>query len=169
MLNNSFYYYYFFCWAAGNVLSWGRGNSGQLGHGETLSNSPSPKLVTLLESFVITHVSAGWNHSGFVSGFSLSEICFQNNFPFLFFFFSPAKYKILTVSFVFWYWFFSDSGSLFTCGDGSFGQLGHGDYKSHCSPVKVSYFVDKHVEQIACGMRHSLVLLKGNFQKLCLG
>ncbi|XP_024032757.1 ultraviolet-B receptor UVR8-like, partial [Morus notabilis] len=57
--------------------------------------------------------------------------------------------------------FFSDAGSLFTCGDGSFGQLGHGDYKSHCSPVKVAYFVDNHVEQIACGMRHSLVLSKG--------
>lgn len=59
---------------------------------------------------------------------------------------------------------FSDKGSLFTCGDGSFGQLGHGDNKSHCSPVKVSYFINKYVEQIACGMRHSLVLLKGKLQ-----
>lgn len=56
----------------------------------------------------------------------------------------------------------SDGGCVFTCGDGSFGQLGHGDYRTHCSPVRVSYFVNKHVEQIACGMRHSLVLLKGN-------
>lgn len=54
-----------------------------------------------------------------------------------------------------------DSGCLFSCGDGSFGQLGHGDYRSHCSPVKVSYFVNKHVRQVACGMRHSLVLLRG--------
>lgn len=56
---------------------------------------------------------------------------------------------------------FSDEGCVFTCGDGSFGQLGQGDYRSHCYPVKVSFFVNKHVEQIACGMRHSLVLLKG--------
>lgn len=56
---------------------------------------------------------------------------------------------------------FSDKGSLFTCGDGSFGQLGHGDYGSHCAPVKVSYFVGNRVEQIACGMRHSLVLSRG--------
>uniref|UniRef100_A0A803PZQ3 RCC1-like domain-containing protein n=1 Tax=Cannabis sativa TaxID=3483 RepID=A0A803PZQ3_CANSA len=55
---------------------------------------------------------------------------------------------------------FSDCGSVFTCGDGSFGQLGHGDYKSYCSPIKLSYFVNNHVEQMACGMRHSLVLLK---------
>ncbi|MBA0624777.1 hypothetical protein Godav_010068, partial [Gossypium davidsonii] len=52
---------------------------------------------------------------------------------------------------------------------GSFGQLGHGDYRSHCSPVKVSFFVNKHVEQIACGMRHSLVLLKDGSGNLLYG
>ncbi|KDP21238.1 hypothetical protein JCGZ_21709 [Jatropha curcas] len=105
--------------AGGKVLSWGRGTSGQLGHGDILS-SLYPKPVNFLDGYVITHVSAGWSHSGFVS----------------------------------------DTGCLFTCGDGSFGQLGHGDYNSHTAPVKVSYFANRHVEQIACGMRHSLVLLK---------
>ncbi|KAK6241963.1 Regulator of chromosome condensation [Theobroma cacao] len=106
----------------GKVLTWGRGNSGQLGHGEMVNTLLAPKPVMSLESYFITQVSAGWSHSGFVS----------------------------------------DEGCAFTCGDGSFGQLGHGDYRSHCSPVKVSFFVNKHVEQIACGMRHSLVLLKDN-------
>lgn len=108
--------------SAGKVLSWGRGNSGQLGHGEIVSNALYPKAVTSLDGYVITHVAAGWSHSAFVS----------------------------------------DSGCVFTCGDGSFGQLGHGDHASHYSPVKVSCFVDQHVAQVACGMRHSLVLLKGN-------
>ncbi|XP_015894882.2 ultraviolet-B receptor UVR8 isoform X1 [Ziziphus jujuba] len=107
--------------SVGKVLTWGRGTSGQLGHGDTVNN-PHPKPVVFSESCFVTHVSAGWNHSGFVS----------------------------------------DGGSVFTCGDGSFGQLGHGDFKFHCSPVKVSYFINKHVEQIACGMRHSIVLLKGH-------
>ncbi|XP_022733837.1 ultraviolet-B receptor UVR8 isoform X2 [Durio zibethinus] len=106
--------------SGGKVLTWGRGNSGQLGHGEMVNSLLTPKPVLSLESSFITQVSAGWNHSGFVS----------------------------------------DEGCVFTCGDGSFGQLGHGDYRSHCSPVKVSFFDNKHVEQIACGMRHSLVLLK---------
>ena len=57
---------------------------------------------------------------------------------------------------------FSDTGLLFTCGDGSFGQLGLGDYWSQSTPVKVDYFANNFVNQIACGMRHSLVLLKGN-------
>lgn len=106
--------------SGGKVLTWGRGASGQLGHGDMV-NSLCPKVVSSLENNFITHVSAGWSHSGFVS----------------------------------------DGGCVFTCGDGSFGQLGHGDYRTHCSPVIVSFFVNKHVEQIACGMRHSLVLLKG--------
>ncbi|GLT98353.1 hypothetical protein SLE2022_158620 [Rubroshorea leprosula] len=104
--------------SGGKVLTWGRGSSGQLGHGEMI-NSLSPKPVECLGNDFITQVSAGWSHSGFVS----------------------------------------DAGCVFTCGDGSFGQLGHGDYRSHCSPIKVSYFVNKHAQQIACGMRHSLVLL----------
>ncbi|XP_058105993.1 ultraviolet-B receptor UVR8 isoform X4 [Magnolia sinica] len=54
-----------------------------------------------------------------------------------------------------------DTGCLFTCGDGSFGQLGHGDCQSHSSPIEVLFFNSKHVVQIECGMRHSLTLSKG--------
>ncbi|KAK8480404.1 hypothetical protein V6N13_090347 [Hibiscus sabdariffa] len=115
--------------SGGKVLTWGRGNSGQLGHGDMANNLLTPKPVMALESYFITQVSAGWSHSGFVS----------------------------------------DEGYVFTCGDGSFGQLGHGDYRSHCSPVKVSFFVNKHVEQIACGMRHSLVLSKESSGTLLYG
>ena len=50
------------------MLTWGRGTSGQLGHGDLLSCS-LPKPVEFLQDFVVTCVSAGWNHSGFVSGF----------------------------------------------------------------------------------------------------
>lgn len=63
----------------GRVLTWGRGTSGQLGHGEMV-NSSQPKIVEGLEGVVITHVSAGWNHSGFVTGSSFSpflrRLCF---------------------------------------------------------------------------------------------
>ncbi|KAK4763702.1 hypothetical protein SAY87_013140 [Trapa incisa] len=65
--------------------------------------------------------------------------------------------------------FVSDCGRLFTCGDGTFGQLGLGDFSSQCSPIEVSYFASKHVAQIACGMRHSLVLLKGEIQNQVYG
>ncbi|XP_072951240.1 ultraviolet-B receptor UVR8 [Typha angustifolia] len=105
----------------GRVLTWGRGMRGQLGHGE-LENCVRPKPVKFFESFTISYVSAGWNHSGFVT----------------------------------------DKGRLFMCGDGSFGQLGNGDNQSHNFPVEVLFFTSKHVEQIACGMRHSLALVTGD-------
>uniref|UniRef100_A0A9I9D2L0 RCC1-like domain-containing protein n=1 Tax=Cucumis melo TaxID=3656 RepID=A0A9I9D2L0_CUCME len=108
--------------AGGGVLTWGRGNSGQLGLGDMIS-SLHPKPVMRLGSYIITQVSAGWSHSGFVS----------------------------------------DEGKLYTCGDGSFGQLGHGDYHLRCFPDEVLFFSDKHVDQIACGMRHSLALFFSNF------
>lgn len=50
------------------MVTWGRGTSGQLGHGEAVNNL-QPKAIEALGGFVITHVSAGWDHSGFVSGF----------------------------------------------------------------------------------------------------
>lgn len=53
------------------MLSWGRGASGQLGHAEIVPNCLYPKLVDSLTNFNISHVSAGWNHSGFVSGSDL--------------------------------------------------------------------------------------------------
>ncbi|PKI55989.1 hypothetical protein CRG98_023617 [Punica granatum] len=115
--------------SGGRVLTWGRGSSGQLGHGEVVNHCLKPKPVTFPVSFPITHVSAGWSHSGFVS----------------------------------------DTGRLFTCGDGSFGQLGHGDFSSHCCPVEVLYFASKNVGQVACGMRHSLVLLKGEIHSQVYG
>ncbi|CAN7133815.1 hypothetical protein BRARA_H02170 [Brassica rapa] len=108
--------------SGGKVFTWGRGNSGQLGHGDNL-NTSLPKLLSFFDDdYFISQASAGWSHSAFVS----------------------------------------DSGSLFTCGNGSFGQLGLGDNISLTSPAKVSYFVDKSVKMVACGMRHSLVLFSEN-------
>lgn len=66
------------------MFSWGRGNSGQLGHGEMV-DALYPKPVTFFDvhGYTIIHISAGWNHSGFVSGYCflffsllLHTICF---------------------------------------------------------------------------------------------
>lgn len=40
---------------------------GQLGHGE-LVNCLKPKFVKSFETIAISNVSAGWSHSGFVTG-----------------------------------------------------------------------------------------------------
>ncbi|KAL6845454.1 hypothetical protein ACP4OV_024949 [Aristida adscensionis] len=56
--------------------------------------------------------------------------------------------------------FATDSGQLFMCGDGSFGQLGTSDNHSKNLPFEVAHFTGRHVDKLACGMRHSVVLLK---------
>lgn len=63
----------------------------------------------------------------------------------------------------FFIFIFLDTGKVFTCGDGSFGQLGHGDYQSQNLPREIMDLGSKFVEQIACGMRHTLVLLEGAY------
>lgn len=50
------------------MLSWGRSDCGQLGHGD-FENGGRPKLLEFFEGFKIKRVSAGWNHSAFVTGF----------------------------------------------------------------------------------------------------
>ncbi|EFJ35413.1 hypothetical protein SELMODRAFT_80654 [Selaginella moellendorffii] len=52
--------------------------------------------------------------------------------------------------------FVTESGELFTCGDGAFGQLGHGDFVSRGTPCKVLAL--SNAFKVACGMRHTLVL-----------
>lgn len=53
--------------AGGKVFTWGRGNSGQLGHGDIL-NTSLPKPLSFFDDYVITQAAAGWSHSAFVSG-----------------------------------------------------------------------------------------------------
>ena len=59
--------YMYVIFADGKVVTWGRGTSGHLSHGDTVS-SFTPKHVKSLESLIITHVSVGWSHFGFVLG-----------------------------------------------------------------------------------------------------
>ncbi|KMZ70958.1 hypothetical protein ZOSMA_18G00490 [Zostera marina] len=92
------------------LLTWGRVTQGQLGHGH-LTSCWKPRILKILSKFVISCVSAGWNHSGFLT----------------------------------------DGECLLTCGDGSFGQLGHGNYQSLFSPTEVSFFAIKYIKKIAFG------------------
>ena len=50
------------------MFTWGRGNSGQLGHGDNLNASLPKPLFFFDDDYVISQASAGWSHSAFVSG-----------------------------------------------------------------------------------------------------
>ncbi|CAM6009460.1 unnamed protein product [Sphagnum balticum] len=100
-------------------MTWGRGLSSALGHGNESSwNLPNP--VKSLQGIKISSAAAGWNHTAFVT----------------------------------------ESGGLYTCGDGTFGQLGLGDTKTRFLPCFIEHLTSFFVTMVACGMRHTLALLQ---------
>ncbi|CAK9214357.1 unnamed protein product [Sphagnum troendelagicum] len=104
----------------GEAMTWGRGLSGALGHGNESSwNLPNP--VKSLQGIKISIAAAGWNHTAFVT----------------------------------------ESGGLYTCGDGTFGQLGLGDTQTRFLPCLVEHLTSLFVTMVACGMRHTLALVQG--------
>ncbi|MCO5558435.1 hypothetical protein L7F22_012018 [Adiantum nelumboides] len=52
-----------------------------------------------------------------------------------------------------------DDYSLYTCGSGGYGQLGHGNFVSCSLPRRVTSFASMKVLLAACGLRHTLVLV----------
>ncbi|CAK9870549.1 unnamed protein product [Sphagnum jensenii] len=111
----------------GEAMTWGRGLSGALGHGNESSwNLPNP--VKSLQGIKISSAAAGWNHTAFVT----------------------------------------ESGGLYTCGDGTFGQLGLGDTQTRFLPCLVEHLTSLFVTMVACGMRHTLALVQGPSEETAL-
>ncbi|GAB1606906.1 hypothetical protein Ahia01_000973300, partial [Argonauta hians] len=100
----------------GQVFSWGDGDYGKLGHGNTISQK-NPKLIQgPLTGKVVKCVSAGHRHSAFVT----------------------------------------EDGELYTCGDGDYGRLGHGDSNSKNVPTCIKDV--SGVGQVACGSSHTIAV-----------
>ncbi|RCV27620.1 hypothetical protein SEVIR_5G343100v4 [Setaria viridis] len=161
--------------AAEWAWSWGAGTDGQLGNGGFDDHHlPQPLLLPIRCRGRVSLVAGGGAHA--IALTSAGEVFTWgrgthgqlghgnlDNVP------HPKFVKFLEnhiVTCVSAGWnhsgFATDSGQLFMCGDGSFGQLGTGDNHSRSLPFEVAYFTSRHVEKLALGMRHSLVLLKDN-------
>ena len=54
----------------------------------------------------------------------------------------------------------SASGELYTWGGGMYGKLGHGDENGHAVPRHVAALRDVQVVQVACGSRHTVVITR---------
>jgi RCC1 and BTB domain-containing protein len=52
------------------------------------------------------------------------------------------------------------SGELYTWGGGMYGKLGHGNETGHSTPYLVESLKGLPVRQVACGSRHTVVLLE---------
>ena len=54
--------------------------------------------------------------------------------------------------------FSSDNGIVMTCGDGSFGALGHGDWNSSARPMLIEQLLSVDVVGVGAGTEHVVVV-----------
>ena len=103
----------------GEVLSFGLGEDGQLGHGDRAS-LVEPKVIDALRGERVAAIAAGLNHS-----------------------------MVLT-----------DEGEVLSFGAGGDGRLGHGNdgAQSRCAPKVIETLRNVRVVAIAAGYKHSMVL-----------
>ncbi|XP_029961368.1 LOW QUALITY PROTEIN: probable E3 ubiquitin-protein ligase HERC1 [Salarias fasciatus] len=106
--------------ADGKLFTFGNGDYGRLGLGNT-SNKKLPEKVTALEGYQVGQVACGLNHTLVVS---------------------------------------ADGTMVWAFGDGDYGKLGLGNSTAKSSPQKVDVLCGVGVQKVACGTQFSVALTK---------
>ena len=162
--------------ADGAVWSWGCGLHGQLGHGDQ-QNQLLPKKIEAFADQRVVAVSAGayhslaltadgavwswgWGDDGDTRFGKLGHGDQQNQLL-------PKKVEALAGQRVVAVSAGGDhslalaaNGAVWSCGDGAFGQLGHGDEQRQLQPKKVEAFAGRRVLAVSASIGgHSLALM----------
>ena len=122
------------------LFSWGRGQSGRLGHSD-FKDRHSPKMIAFFSPYKVEFCAAGHAHSGvlFTDGLVKTELSSD-----------PLR-------------------SLSTFGRGYHGRLGNGTNRNMCTPVIVNQWPSSmkglQLRQVACGEAHTMVLLERTVPK----
>ncbi|XLS52130.1 hypothetical protein HN51_012807 [Arachis hypogaea] len=133
---------------SGNVVcSWGRGEDGQLGHGDT-DDRLLPTKVSALEGQDIVSITCGADHT---VAHSVSGKGVYSWGWYIIYSSSLTLTNSLLVS------FFPQIEPRFMC-RGDFGRLGHGDHSDLLIPHPITALHGLKVKQIACGDSHCLAL-----------
>ncbi|XP_043917257.1 probable E3 ubiquitin-protein ligase HERC6 [Protopterus annectens] len=166
----------------GRVFSWGQNNHGQLGLGKGISTQATPVQLKFLSGLPLAQIAAGGAHS---FALSLSGTVFgwgNNNAGQLgvgtgtkAVYFKPclvAEMKKIGVSFISCGQdhtaVLTKDGSVYTCGDGIYGQLGHGSKTNEYSPRKVE-LPDGKISQLTCGSHHTVVYIRDSDMVISFG
>uniref|UniRef100_A0A671W740 HECT and RLD domain containing E3 ubiquitin protein ligase 3 n=1 Tax=Sparus aurata TaxID=8175 RepID=A0A671W740_SPAAU len=171
-----------FAWGAGEggqlglgtaeaLFTWGQNTSGQLGLGKGEPSKLSPHPLKSLAGIPLAKITAGGDHSfalslsGAVFGWGKNKAgqlglndkqdrAVPCHIKFL------RSQKVVHIS-------CGDEhtaaltkdGGLFTFGDGSWGQLGHGSTNNELLPRRVLELMGTEVSQITCGRHHTLAFV----------
>ena len=151
------------------VYSWGRGEDGQLGIGDT-SDQDEPTYVDSLRGVGVKQIACGSGHTVVLTG--EGEVYTwgrgddgrlghgDNGWKYV-----PRLTNSLTGQIVthvtcgsYHTAAVSSNGDLFTWGGGMYGKLGHGNESGHSTPRRVETLVGLSIVDIACGSRHTAVV-----------
>ncbi|XP_063703150.1 probable E3 ubiquitin-protein ligase HERC4 isoform X2 [Culicoides brevitarsis] len=166
---------------SGDLYAWGANGYGQLGLGMTSEKVSKPTLIKSLQGVPIAFICCGANHSfavtksGAVFGFGknlFGQLGLNDTVSRQF----PTQLKTLRSIGVCYIAagddfsvFLTRDGGVFTCGLGTFGQLGHGNFSNEILPRMVMELMGSTVTQIACGRRHTLVFVRGRIYAFGIG
>ncbi|XP_029997711.1 putative E3 ubiquitin-protein ligase HERC3 isoform X1 [Sphaeramia orbicularis] len=155
----------------GQLFTWGQNTSGQLGLGKGEPSKLAPQPLKSLAGIPLAQITAGGDHSfalslsGAVFGWGKNRagqlglndkqdravpchIKFLRSQKVVYISCGEEHTAALT-----------KDGGLFTFGDGSWGQLGHGSSNNELLPRRVMELMGTEVSQIACGRHHTLAFV----------
>mmetsp|Transcript_29366 Transcript_29366/g.47412 ORF Transcript_29366/g.47412 Transcript_29366/m.47412 type:complete len:792 (-) Transcript_29366:878-3253(-) len=150
----------------GEVYSWGNGDQGQLGHGNSMSQMV-PKQISSLFGQMVIQIACGSYHSAAVTDHGVLWMWGENHWGQLgvddkVVKWSPTALKmppdkrVARVACGCWHSAcVTDDGEVYTWGNGSSGQLGHGNKDSSQVPVRVAALANSHMRRISCGRKHT--------------
>eukprot|EP00591_Stephanopyxis_turris_P011504 CAMPEP_0195529978 /NCGR_PEP_ID=MMETSP0794_2-20130614/32665_1 /TAXON_ID=515487 /ORGANISM="Stephanopyxis turris, Strain CCMP 815" /LENGTH=223 /DNA_ID=CAMNT_0040661369 /DNA_START=153 /DNA_END=821 /DNA_ORIENTATION=+ len=151
------------------VFSWGRGEDGQLGIGDT-SDQDSPTYVDALRGVGVAQITCGSGHTVVLTtegevytwgrgddgrlghgdnGWKYVPRIAQSLTGHVVTQVTCGSYHTAAVT---------NNGDLYTWGGGMYGKLGHGNESGHSIPKRVEGLSGLPVSQIACGSRHTAVI-----------
>uniref|UniRef100_A0A3Q2P0V4 HECT and RLD domain containing E3 ubiquitin protein ligase 3 n=1 Tax=Fundulus heteroclitus TaxID=8078 RepID=A0A3Q2P0V4_FUNHE len=165
----------------GQLFTWGQNTNGQLGLGKGEPSKLSPHPLKSLAGIPLAQITAGGDHSfalslsGAVFGWGKNRagqlglndkqdravpchIKFLRSQKVVYISCGDEHTAALT-----------KDGGLFTFGDSSWGQLGHGSTNNELLPRRVLELMGTEVSQIACGRHHTLALVASSCMVYAFG